>query len=168
MYRNRSERLIDRVLLRVEHKQVEELKKKLADIEKRRGKQTLKRVRVAEEQEQKEKDEIKALREKYSNVDHMQALNKIMKHLLLAKDAAKFSKCLKMIDELIRESFDFLTTIVDGDDIQTNGNVLFNTFDAIMRCERKFETLYDRELIEKLYLFLIELSETEEGLFSEE
>ena len=47
-----------------------------------------------------------------------------------------------MIDELVRESFDFLTTIVpdEGDDIETNGNVLFNTFDAIMRCERKFET----------------------------
>jgi hypothetical protein len=45
-----------------------------------------------------------------------------------------------MIDELVRESFDFLTTIVDGDDIQTNGNVLFNSFDAIMRCERKFES----------------------------
>lgn len=70
----------------------------------------------------------------------MQALNKIMKHLLQAKDTAKFSKCLNMIDELVRESFDFLTTIVDGDDIQTNGNVLFNTFDGIMRCERKFES----------------------------
>ena len=70
----------------------------------------------------------------------MQALNKIMKHLLQAKDTAKFSKCLKMIDELIRESFDFLTTVVDGEEIQTNGNLLFNSFDAIMRCERKFET----------------------------
>ena len=90
-----------------------------------------------------------------------------MKHLLQAKDGAKFSKCLKMIDELVRESFDFLTTIVDGEDIETNGNVLFNTFDAIMRCDRKFEIASDRDLIEKLYLFLIELSETEEGLFSE-
>jgi hypothetical protein len=91
-----------------------------------------------------------------------------MKHLLQAKDGAKFSKCLKMIDELVRESFDFLTTIVDGEDIETNGNVLFNTFDAIMRCDRKFESVSDRDLIEKLYLFLIELSETEEGLFSED
>ena len=111
---------------------------------------------------------MKALREKYSNVDHMQALNKIMKHLLQAKDTSKFSKCLNMIDELIRESFDFLTTVVDGDEIQTSGNLLFNSFDAIMRCERKFETAQDRELIEKLYLFMIELSESEEGLFSED
>jgi hypothetical protein len=49
MFRNRSERLIDRVLMRVEHKEVEELKQKLADIEKRRGKQTLKRVKLAEQ-----------------------------------------------------------------------------------------------------------------------
>ena len=49
MFRNRSERLIDRVLMRVEHKQVEELKQKLADIEKRRGKQILKRVKLAEQ-----------------------------------------------------------------------------------------------------------------------
>jgi hypothetical protein len=75
-----------------------------------------------------------------------------------------------MIDELIRESFDFLTTIVPEDDgeIETNGNVLFNTFDAIMRCERKFDTPEDRDLIDKLYLFLIELSETEENLFTED
>ena len=75
-----------------------------------------------------------------------------------------------MIDELIRESFDFLTTIVpeDGGEIETNGNVLFNTFDAIMRCERKFDTPEDRDLIDKLYLFLIELSETEENLFTED
>ena len=50
-----------------------------------------------------------------------------------------------MIEELIRESFDFLTTTIAEDgDIETNGNVLFNTFDAIMRCERKFETVQDR------------------------
>ncbi len=75
-----------------------------------------------------------------------------------------------MIDELIRESFDFLTAFVpdEGDEIESNGNVLFNTFDAIMRCERKFETPEDRALVERLYLFLIELSETEEDLFSEE
>ncbi len=46
-----------------------------------------------------------------------------------------------MVEELIRESFDFLTTTIgEGDEIETNGNVLFNAFDAIMRCERKFET----------------------------
>jgi hypothetical protein len=46
-----------------------------------------------------------------------------------------------MVEELIRDSFDFLTTtIVDIDQIQTNGNNLFNTFDAIMRCERKFDS----------------------------
>ena len=46
-----------------------------------------------------------------------------------------------MIEELIRESFDFLTTTIgDDEDIETNGNVLFNAFDAIMRSERKFET----------------------------
>jgi hypothetical protein len=94
-----------------------------------------------------------------------------MKHLMTAKEAAKFSKCLKMTEELIRESFDFLTTYIsekEGEEIETNGNVLFNTFDAIMRCERKFETKDDRDLIEKLYLFLIELSENDEELFTED
>ena len=113
---------------------------------------------------------MKALRDKYAQVDHYQALCKIMKHLFAAKDQAKFTKCLGMVEELVRESFDFLTTTIgEGDEIETNGNILFNTFDAIMRCERKFETSQDRQLVEKIYLFLIELSENEEeGLFTED
>ena len=88
---------------------------------------------------------MKALRDKYAHVDHFQALCKIIKHLLGAKDQTKFTKCLGMVEELLRESFDFLTTTFgDGDEIETNGNILFNTFDAIMRCERKFETPQDR------------------------
>jgi hypothetical protein len=119
---------------------------------------------------QAQKDsETKALREKYAGVDHYQALCKIVKHLITAKDPAKFTKCLGMIEELIRESFDFLTTTIDEDgEVQTSGNVLFNTFDAIMRCEKKFNSPTDRELVEKIYLFMIELSENEEELFSEE
>ena len=113
---------------------------------------------------------MKALRDKYAQVDHYQALCKIMKHLMAAKDQAKFTKCLGMVEELVRESFDFLTTTIgEGDEIETNGNILFNTFDAIMRCERKFETPQDRQLVEKIYLFLIELSENEEeSLFTED
>jgi len=76
-----------------------------------------------------------------------------MKHLYHPK---KFSKCLKMINDLIKEYFDFF-----------DGNTLFNTFDAIMRYENKLDAKEDRELIEKLYLFLIELSSNEESLFSE-
>lgn len=93
-----------------------------------------------------------------------------MKHLMATKDQAKFTKCLGMVEELLRESFDFLTTTIgEGDEFETNGNILFNTFDAIMRCERKFETPQDRQLVEKIYLFLIELSENEkEGLFTED
>lgn len=67
--------------------------------------------------------------------------------------------------ELVHESFDFLTTT---EDLETNGNLLFSTFDAIMRCERKFDTKEDREIVEKLYLFLIELSENDQDLFNEE
>jgi hypothetical protein len=57
----------------------------------------------------------------------------------------------------VRESFDFLS-----------GDTLFNTFDAVLRCQNKFSTADDREAIEKLYLFLIELSENEDLLFTEE
>ena len=82
---------------------------------------------------------------------------------------AKFSKCLAMAFELIKESFDFLTTFMDeSGEYVSHGNVLFNTFDAIMRCENKFQQKEDREIIEKLYLFLIEMSENEEELFKEE
>ena len=155
--------------MRVEKKQVEELKAKLQDIERRKSKRQKVTEKDTVDLKVKQQQEIQALREKYSGVDHYQALCKIMKHLMAAKDQAKFTKCLGMIEELIRESFDFLTTSVgEGDEIETNGNVLFNTFDAIMRCERKFETPQDRQLVEKLYLFLIELSENEEDLFTEE
>lgn len=61
-----------------------------------------------------------------------------------------------MITDLIKEYFDFF-----------DGNTLFNTFDAIMRYEKKFDSKDDRELIEQLYLFLIELSDHDEDLFSE-
>ena len=100
-------------------------------------------------------------------MDHYGALCKIMKHLLTTP--AKFSKCLSMVHELVRESFDFLTTffVEGGEDCVTSGNVLFNMFDAVMRVEGKFRAREDRETIEKLYLFLIELSENEEELFSE-
>jgi hypothetical protein len=38
VYRHRSERLIDRILMRVETKQVEDLKTKLREIERRKSK----------------------------------------------------------------------------------------------------------------------------------
>jgi len=44
-----------------------------------------------------------------------------MKHLYNPK---KFSKCLNMINELIKDYYDYF-----------DGNTLFNTFDAIMRFE---------------------------------
>ncbi len=69
---------------------------------------------------------------------------KIVRHLYNAK---KFSKCLKMINELFKQYFDFF-----------DGNTLFNVFDAIMRYPRKFEQAEDREIIEQLYLFIVELS----------
>lgn len=69
-------------------------------------------------------------------------LCKIMKHLL--SSPAKFSKCLSMVYELVKENFDFLTTFVNEEEYETSGNVLFNTFDAIMRCENKFEKAEDR------------------------
>ena len=116
----------------------------------------------AKAEEEKEKAQR---REKYAKVDHYGALCKIMRHLLTAP--AKFSKCLSMAHELVRESFDFLTTFVEGEECVTSGNVLFNMFDAVMRVEGKFKVREDRETIEKLYLFLVELSENEEDLFSE-
>ena len=84
-----------------------------------------------------------------------------MKHLLntTSLTQSKFSKCLTMTYEVIKEKFDFLTT--------EGGNILFNSFDAIMRCDHKFIVKEDRETIEKLYIFLIELNENEEGLFTE-
>lgn len=102
-------------------------------------------------------------------VDHFGALCKIMKHLLTSP--AKFSKCLQLTVDLIKESSDFLTVLpaqsID-EDLQSTGNVVFNAFDAIMRCENKFHQAKDRQLIEDLYLFLIELNQSEEGgLFSE-
>ncbi len=103
-------------------------------------------------------------------MDHYGALCKIMKHLLTSP--GKFSKCLQMTYELVRESFDFLTTFIvnvgtDQEECESSGNVLFNVFEAVMRCENKFLTKEDRESVERLYLFLIELSENEEGLFTE-
>ena len=62
----------------------------------------------------------------------------------------KFSKCLKMISELVKEDFEFF-----------DGNTLFNLLDGIMRYNLKFEIKEDREIIEQLYLFLIELSDAD-------
>ena len=57
-----------------------------------------------------------------------------MKHLYNPK---KFSKCLKLIADLVKDYFDFF-----------DGNTLFHTFEAIMRYEKKFSLKEDRELIE--------------------
>jgi hypothetical protein len=69
VYRHRSERLIDRILMRVEKKQVEELKAKLQDIERRQNK----RQKTGEPEKDlkgQQEQEMKALREKYAGVDH--------------------------------------------------------------------------------------------------
>lgn len=86
-------------------------------------------------------------------MNHYDALAKIVKHMYNQK---KFSKCLKMTSELVKQYFDFF-----------DGNTLFNVFDAIMRFEKKFEMKEDRETVEQLYLFLVELSSQEQGLFNE-
>lgn len=67
-------------------------------------------------------------------MDHFGALCKIVKYLYEDK---KFSKCLKMIHKLLSSYFDFF-----------DGHQIFNTFDAIMRYEKKFEQKEDRELID--------------------
>lgn len=165
VYRHRSERLIDRVLLRVEkvtihlilQKQVDELKEKLQAIEKRNP---LKRRKLDTTDKQEEE---KRRKEKYAGVDHLGALAKIMRHLLTAP--AKYSKCLGLVYELVRDGFDFLTTFVEGEEVVSTGNVLFNAFDGVLRAGPK--TREDRALVEKLYLLLVELSENEEALFSE-
>ena len=62
-----------------------------------------------------------------------------------------------MIYALLKDHFDFF-----------DGHTLFNTFEALMRWPQKFAVKEDREVLEKIYLLLIELSEQEEGLFSPE
>jgi len=96
-------------------------------------------------------------------VDHLGALAKIMKHMLTAP--AKYSKCLALLFDLVKDNFDFLTTFVEGEEVVTTGNVLFNAFEGALRAGPK--TREDRVLVEKLYLLLVELSENEEELFSE-
>ena len=66
-----------------------------------------------------------------------------------------------MLFKLIDEHFDFL-----------GGDCLFIAFDSVMKFKKKFEQESDRQLIEKLYFKLVELScQTQEfddeSLFSE-
>ena len=83
---------------------------------------------------EEEKEKQAKIREKYAKVDHYQALAKVVRHLYNQK---KFSKCLGMIGELVRQYFDFF-----------DGNTLFNAFEAVMRYSKKFELKEDREAIE--------------------
>eukprot|EP00347_Sterkiella_histriomuscorum_P020372 403338061 len=163
LFRNRSERLMDRFLMRAENKQVEDLKQKLQHLQ-QRHQQALKRQKPDDSKKLKEEEQKKAqlekekqkreeLQQKYANVDHYNALCKIIKHLYNPK---KFSKCLQMIVRLVKEFFDFF-----------DGNTLFHCFEAIMRYDKKFEKKEDRDLIEQLYLFLIELSDQDQDLFNE-
>lgn len=99
--------------------------------EKRKKIEEIEQQKAKKEQELKEKEER---REKYKDVDHYDALCKIIKHLYNEK---KFSKCLQMIYKLIQQYFDFF-----------DGHTIFNAFDAIMRYEKKFEKKEDRELID--------------------
>jgi hypothetical protein len=76
-------------------------------------------------------------------MDEVGAIEKIIKHLHSPK---KFSKCLQLILKLMKDKFDFLL-----------GTCLFNTFDCIMRYSRKFEQPSDRQVINQIYDFLLEL-----------
>jgi hypothetical protein len=69
-----------------------------------------------------------------------------------------------MINILFEQFFDFF-----------DGHTVFNVLDAIMRYEKKFDKKDDRDAIEKLYIFMMELSESynssgveEDTFFSEE
>jgi len=115
-----------------------------------------------EDQKQQENKEKEDRREKYKDVDHFEALCKIMKHIYEEK---KFSKCLQMLERLLDNFFDCF-----------DGHTLFNVLEGVMRYEKKFESKEDREAIERLYLLLMEISENynnenqvqEETFFSEQ
>ena len=164
IHRHRSERLIDRFLLKAERSRTEELQERLQQLEKRKNfSANIKRRKLEDEKEanvvkQKEQKEQAALRNKFGQLDAEGALSRILKHIHSPK---KFSKCLGMLYKLIEEHFDFIS-----------GDSLFTAFDTVMKYKGKFNQEADRKLIETLYFKLVELSSQaqefdDEALFSE-
>ena len=106
LHRHRSERLIDRFLLRAEMTKTEELQSRLEQLEKRKNfaanvkRRKLEEAKEKEEQEAKEKAEKEALRKKYEEMDAEGAMDKILKHI---KNPKKFSKCLSLLCNLVEE-----------------------------------------------------------------
>lgn len=87
LFRHRSERLIDRFLLRAEQEKTEEIKAKLAILNKRKDFAVNQKRRKLENEEQQkhqkeqQQAEVEARRKKFENLDASQALAKILKHL---------------------------------------------------------------------------------------
>ena len=164
VHRHRSERLIDRFLLRAEKSRTEELQQRLAQLEKRQNfAANIKRRKQEEEQKEsqakeRERQQKEALRSKFQQLDAEGALVRILKHLHSPK---KFSKCLSMLCKLVDDQFDFLS-----------GDSLFTAFDSVMKYKARFNSESDRTQIETFYFKLIELSSQtqeydNEALFSE-
>ena len=164
IHRHRSERLIDRFLLRAERSRIEDLQKRLLQLEKRKNfaanvkRRKTEELKTADEARKIEQAEQVALRSKFQQLDAEGALNRILDHILSPK---KFSKCLSMLCKLIEEHFDFLS-----------GESLFRAFDTVMKFKGKFAQESDRKMIETLQFKIVELSSQAEefddvALFSE-
>ena len=61
-----------------------------------------------------------------------------------------------MINQLVADHFDFL-----------EGDSLFNAFDTVMKMPGKFKTQQSRDMIEKLYFQLVQISESDD-IFTDE
>ena len=156
--RHRSERLIDRYLVKSEKEECLKYLEKLKLLQKINKKYN-KKIKDEEDEERKrieeeKKKEIQERREKYKDMSHYDALIRIMKHI---QKPDKYSKWLALLQSLLKDNIDFFWH-----------NTLLNIFDTLVKQSFKCENGEDREIIQQLYSSFWEYAYIEQEMFKPE
>ena len=156
--RHRSERLIDRYLVKSEKEECMKYLEKLKLLKKMNHKFAYK-IKAEEEEKRKQQEEAKKKelldrREKYKDMSHYDALIRIMKHI---QKRDKYSKWLALLQSLLKDNIDFFWH-----------NTLLNVFDTLVKQPFKWDNDEDREIIQNLYSSFCEYAYIEQDMFTPE
>jgi len=147
--RHRSERVIDRYLVKSEREDMQKMKRKfLAERQKEREEEKEERIK----QEATRKQKIIERREKFKDLDHYKALLRIVKFI---QKPGKYSKCLSLLSNLLKENIDFFCP-----------NTLMNVLDTLVKQDAKSEKSEDIKVLQDLYAMLWEYAYNEQDEFT--
>lgn len=153
--RHRSERLIDRYLVKSEKEEALKYLEKLKLLQKINQKfekqRQLEEEELRKQQEEAKKKEIEDRREKFKDLDHYKALLRIMKFI---QKPGKYSKCLNLLKELLQNNIDFF-----------DHNTLLNVFDTLVKQDVRADSEEDRKILQDLYSMFCEYAYMEQDQF---